>query len=75
MAKSGGILLFKHLILVRSSGAGDPRCALYIVAGKTRFDGEAYKQQSVVLVPAKTAGVKVVRYLNVYGYDESPHGI
>ncbi|ERT02299.1 hypothetical protein HMPREF1624_00597 [Sporothrix schenckii ATCC 58251] len=58
-----------------SSGAGDPRCAIYIVMGKT--DGankDPYRQQSVVLVPANTPGITVHRMLNVYGFDDAPHG-
>jgi acyl-CoA dehydrogenase len=57
------------------SGAGDPRCALYIVCGKTDpTHKEAYRQQSVVLVPANTRGITVVRPMMVYGYDDAPHG-
>lgn len=58
-----------------SSGAGDPRCKIYIVMGKTDPANEdPYKQQSVVLVPAGTDGVTVERVLCVYGYDDAPHG-
>jgi alkylation response protein AidB-like acyl-CoA dehydrogenase len=57
-----------------SSGAGDPRCAIYIVMGKTDPDAETYKQQSMVLVPADTPGVTVERHLPVFGYDDAPHG-
>lgn len=58
-----------------SSGAGDPRCKIYIVMGKS--DGQnkdPYKQQSVVLVPADTPGITIHRMLSVYGYDDAPHG-
>ncbi|GJN75525.1 acyl-CoA dehydrogenase [Purpureocillium lilacinum] len=58
-----------------SSGAGDPRCQIYIVMGKTDPNNkDPYRQQSVVLVPADTPGIKIVRMLKVYGYDDAPHG-
>jgi acyl-CoA dehydrogenase len=57
-----------------SSGAGDPRCAVYIVMGKTDPHAARHAQQSMILVPANTAGVTVRRPLNVFGYDDAPHG-
>ena len=57
-----------------SSGAGDPRCALYIVMGKTDPDAATHKQQSMILVPADAAGIEVIRPLRVFGYDDAPHG-
>jgi len=57
-----------------ASGAGDPRCAVYIVMGKTDPDGPRHAQQSMVLVPAGTPGVTVLRHLTVLGYDDAPHG-
>jgi acyl-CoA dehydrogenase len=57
-----------------SSGAGDPRCAVYIVMGKTDPDAPKHSQQSMVVVPANTPGVKVIRPLSVFGYDDAPHG-
>jgi len=57
-----------------SSGAGDPRCAIYIVMGKTDPDAPTHQQQSMVLVPANTPGIKVIRHLPVFGYDDAPHG-
>jgi acyl-CoA dehydrogenase len=57
-----------------SSGAGDPRCAVYIVMGKTDPSAPKHAQQSMVIVPANTPGVKVVRPLSVFGYDDAPHG-
>ncbi|KAI1340984.1 acyl-CoA dehydrogenase/oxidase [Xylariaceae sp. FL0016] len=58
-----------------SSGAGDPRCKIYIVMGKTDASNkDVYKQQSVILVPANTKGITIHRMLNVYGYDDAPHG-
>jgi acyl-CoA dehydrogenase len=57
-----------------TSGAGDPRCRIYIVMGKTDPDAPKHQQQSMILVPADAPGVKVVRPLNVFGYDDAPHG-
>ena len=57
-----------------SSGAGDPRCALYIVMGKTDPEAPRHRQQSMILVPADSAGVTVKRHLPVFGYDDAPHG-
>ncbi|KAI1096801.1 acyl-CoA dehydrogenase NM domain-like protein [Rostrohypoxylon terebratum] len=58
-----------------SSGAGDPRCKIYVVMGKTDASNkDPYKQQSVILVPANTKGITIHRMLNVYGYDDAPHG-
>src|SRR5690606_24408043 len=57
-----------------SSGVGDPRCKLLIVMGKTNPDAPRHKQQSMILVPFDTPGVKVVRMLSVFGYDHAPHG-
>ncbi len=58
-----------------SSGAGDPRCKLYIVMGKTDPDNPSrHKQQSMILVPADAPGAKIVRALHVFGFDDAPHG-
>ena len=57
-----------------TSGAGDPRCAIYITMGKTNPDAPRHSQQSMILVPANTPGLKVIRPLNVMGYDDAPHG-
>jgi acyl-CoA dehydrogenase len=58
-----------------SSGAGDPRCKIYIVMGKTDPENASrHSQQSMVLVPAETPGVKVTRSLRVFGFDDAPHG-
>lgn len=58
-----------------SSGAGDPRCKLYIVMGKSDpNNADPYKQQSVILVPAGLPGITIKRMLKVYGYDDAPHG-
>jgi len=57
-----------------SSGAGDPRCKIAIFMGKTNPSAETHKQQSMILVPMDTPGVKVERLLTVFGYDHAPHG-
>ncbi|KZF22674.1 acyl-CoA dehydrogenase family protein [Xylona heveae TC161] len=58
-----------------SSGAGDPRCMVYIVMGKTDPTNQnVHKQQSVLIVPANTKGITVERMMSVYGYDDAPHG-
>ena len=57
-----------------SSGVGDPRCKVAIVMGKTDPDAERHKQQSQILVPMDAPGLKIVRMLPVFGYDDSPHG-
>jgi acyl-CoA dehydrogenase len=57
-----------------SSGANDPRCKIFIVMGKTNPDAPRHQQQSMILVPADSKGVKVVRALHVFGYDDAPHG-
>ncbi len=57
-----------------SSGAGDPRCAVYIVMGKTNPDAGRHEQQSMIVVPANAKGIKVLRPLTVFGYDDAPHG-
>jgi acyl-CoA dehydrogenase len=56
------------------SGAGDPRCKIYIFMGKTDFEAPRHSQQSMVLVPADTPGITVLRPLTVFGYDDAPHG-
>jgi acyl-CoA dehydrogenase len=57
-----------------SSGAGDPRCAVYIVMGKTDPDAPRHSQQSMILVPANAPGITVLRPLSIFGYDDAPHG-
>lgn len=57
-----------------SSGAGDPRCKIAIVMGKSNPDSPKHEQQSMILVPLDTPGVKIERMLPVFGYDHAPHG-
>ncbi len=57
-----------------TSGAGDPRCKVAIFMGKTDPQADRYRQQSMILVPMDTPGVKIERMLTVFGYDEAPHG-
>src|SRR5579872_626769 len=57
-----------------TSGASDPRCKLLIFMGKTNPNAETHLQQSMVLVPLDAPGVKVLRSLSVFGYDDAPHG-
>jgi len=57
-----------------SSGAGDPRCKIAIVMGKTDPSASRYNQQSMILVPLDIPGVKIERMLPVFGYDHAPHG-
>ena len=57
-----------------STGAGDPRCEIAIVMGKTDLEATRYEQQSMILVPLDTPGVTIERTLPVFGYDDAPHG-
>jgi acyl-CoA dehydrogenase len=58
-----------------SSGMGDPRCKIIIFMGKSNPDNpDKYKQQSQILIPRDTPGIKVLRMLSVFGYDDAPHG-
>lgn len=57
-----------------SSGAGDPRCQISIVMGKTNPEANRHEQQSMILVPLDTPGLKIERMVPVFGYDHAPHG-
>ena len=57
-----------------TSGAGDPRCKVYIFMGKTDPEAPRHSQQSMILVPADAPGITVLRPLSVFGYDDAPHG-
>jgi acyl-CoA dehydrogenase len=57
-----------------TSGAGDPRCALFIFMGKTDPAAPRHSQQSMILVPRDTPGITILRPLSVFGYDDAPHG-
>ena len=57
-----------------TSGIGSEACKILIVMGKTDPDAPKYTQQSMILVPSDTSGIKVLRMLNVMGFDDAPHG-
>ncbi len=57
-----------------TSGILDERCEILIVMGKTDPDGPRHTQQSMILVPRRTPGVEIVRFLPVFGWDDAPHG-
>jgi acyl-CoA dehydrogenase len=57
-----------------TSGAGDPRCAVFIFMGKSDPGAARHQQQSMILVPRDAPGVKILRHLPVFGYDDAPHG-
>jgi acyl-CoA dehydrogenase len=57
-----------------SSGAGDPRCKIAILMGKTNPDNPKHSQQSQILVPLDAKGITIERPLTVFGYDDAPHG-
>ena len=58
-----------------TSGANDPRCKVFIFMGKTDAKNpDRHKQQSMIVVPADSTGVKVLRHLPVFGFDDAPHG-
>lgn len=56
------------------SGAADPRCKLFVVMGKSNPDAPRHSQQSMIIVPAETHGVRIARPLPLFGFDDAPHG-
>ena len=57
-----------------TSGAGNPHCKVYITMGKSNPDAPKHAQQSMILVPADTPGIRVLRHLDVIGFSDAPHG-
>ncbi len=57
-----------------TSGAGDPRCKVFIFMGKNDPGAAKHEQQSMILVPRDAPGVKILRHLPVFGFDDAPHG-
>jgi acyl-CoA dehydrogenase len=57
-----------------SSGAGDPRCAMYLLMGRSNPEAAVHAQQSIIVVAADTPGIRILRALPVFGYDDAPHG-
>ena len=57
-----------------SSGAMNPGCEIFIVMGRTAWDGDRHRQQSMILVPRDTAGVTIQRGMSLFGYEDGPHG-
>ena len=57
-----------------TSGAGDERCRIFILMGKTDPTAPRHRQQSMILVPRDTPGIRILRPLSVFGYDDAPHG-
>ena len=57
-----------------ATGAGDPRCAVYIVMVRTSEDGPKHARHSMIVVPSDTPGIEKLRAMEVYGHDDAPHG-
>ncbi|TDT77337.1 acyl-CoA dehydrogenase [Litoreibacter halocynthiae] len=57
-----------------ATGAGDPRCAVYIVMVRTSHDGPKHQRHSMIVMPSDTPGIEKLRAMEVYGDDEAPHG-
>lgn len=57
-----------------ATGAGDPRCRVYIVMARTSADGPRHQNHSMIMVPADTDGVEILRPMTVFGHDDAPHG-
>ena len=56
------------------SGAGDPRCRVAIFMGRSNPGAPKHQQQSMILVPMDAPGVRIMRMLSVFGFDDAPHG-
>jgi acyl-CoA dehydrogenase len=57
-----------------TSGAGDPRCRFAILLGRSSPEAPRHLQQSMIIVPLDSPGVTITRMLNLFGYDDAPHG-
>jgi acyl-CoA dehydrogenase len=57
-----------------TSGAGSRHCRLFIFMGKTDVEAPRHRQQSMILVPRDTPGIRILRHLPVFGFDDAPHG-
>jgi acyl-CoA dehydrogenase len=57
-----------------TSGAGSRHCRLFIFMGKTHVEAPRHRQQSMILVPRDTPGIRILRHLPVFGFDDAPHG-
>ncbi len=57
-----------------ATGGGDPRCAVYVVMARTSTDNLRHRNHSMLVVPAKSPGITVLRAMEVYGHDDAPHG-
>ena len=57
-----------------ATGAGDPRCSVYLVMVRTSVDGPRHRSHSMIVVPADTDGVEILRPMTVFGHDDAPHG-
>lgn len=57
-----------------ATGAGDPRCAVYLVMVRTAIEGPKHKRHSMIAVDSRTPGIEKLRAMEVYGHDDAPHG-
>jgi acyl-CoA dehydrogenase len=57
-----------------ATGAGDPRCAVYIVMVCTAPDAPKHARHSMMIIPSDTAGIEKLRAMEVFGHDDAPHG-
>jgi acyl-CoA dehydrogenase len=68
----GGYVINGHKWWI--SGAGDPRCTIAIFMGQSNPDAAPHRRQSMILVPMDTTGITITRMMQVFGYDDAPHG-